>query len=94
MGGIIGGGGKNLNGGSQHTINYGVSKDLILVHTVQLKLMIKTHFLGRMVSSGISDVAIASAHSKKKLRCLSAPDATSLHHCLKNRQLKLIYFQW
>ena len=22
--------------------------------------------------------------------CLSAPDATSLHHCLKNKQLKLI----
>ena len=25
-------------------------------------------------------------------RCLSAPDATSLHHCLKNKQLKLIWF--
>ena len=25
--------GKNLNGISQHTINYGASKDLILVHT-------------------------------------------------------------
>ena len=35
-------------------------KDLILVHTVQLKPMIKAHFLGRMVSSGISDVAFAS----------------------------------
>ena len=23
-------------------------------------------------------------------RCLSAPDATSLHYCLKNKQLKLI----
>ena len=23
-------------------------------------------------------------------RCLSVPDATSLHHCLKNKQLKLI----
>ena len=33
------------------------AKDLILVHTVQPKPMIKTHFLGRMVSSGICDVA-------------------------------------
>ena len=31
------------------------AKDLILVHTVQLKPMIKAHFKGRMVSSGISD---------------------------------------
>ena len=36
-----------------------------MVHTVQLKPMIKAHFLGRMVSSGISDVAIALAHSEK-----------------------------
>ena len=32
------------------------AKDLILVHTVQLKPMIKAHFSGRMVPSGISDV--------------------------------------
>ena len=31
--------------------------------------------------------------SAKKI-CLSAPDATSLHHCLKNKQPKLICFQW
>ena len=41
------------------------AKDLILVLTVQLKPMIKAHFSGRMVSSGISDVAIASVHSEK-----------------------------
>ena len=41
------------------------AKDLILVHTVQLKLMIKAHFSGRMVSSGISDVAFASVYSEK-----------------------------
>ena len=41
------------------------AKDLILVHTVQLKPMIKAHFSGRMVSSGISDVAFASVHSEK-----------------------------
>ena len=23
-----------------------------------------------------------------------APDATSLHHCLQNKQLKLIWLQW
>ena len=27
------------------------------------------------------------------LSCLSAPDATSLDHCLKNKQLKLVWFQ-
>ena len=41
------------------------AKDLILVHTVQPKPMIKAHFSGRMVSSGISDVAFASVHSEK-----------------------------
>ena len=39
------------------------AKDLILVHTVQLKPMIKAQISGRMVSSGISDVASASLHS-------------------------------
>ena len=41
------------------------AKDLILVHTVQLKPMIKAHFSGRMVSSGISDVVFASVYSEK-----------------------------
>ena len=41
------------------------AKDLILVHTVQLKPMIKTQISGGMVSSGISNVAIASVHSEK-----------------------------
>ena len=41
------------------------AKDLILVHTVQLKPTIKAHLSGRMVSSGTSDVAIASVHSEK-----------------------------
>ena len=41
------------------------AKDIILVHTVQLKPMIKTHFSGRMASSGIRDVAFASVHSDK-----------------------------
>ena len=42
-----------------------LSKDDILVHTLQLKTMIKAQISGRMVSSGISDVAIASVHSEK-----------------------------
>ena len=41
------------------------AKDLILVHTVQLKPMIKAQISGIMKSSGISDVAIASVHSEK-----------------------------
>ena len=40
-------------------------KDFILVHTVQLKPVIKSHPSGRMVSSGISDVVIASVHIEK-----------------------------
>ena len=41
------------------------AKDLILVHTVQLKPMIKAQISGRILSSGISDVVIASVHSEK-----------------------------
>ena len=39
--------------------------DVILVHTVQLKPMTKSQISGRMVSSGISDVAFASVYSEK-----------------------------
>ena len=41
------------------------AKDFILVHTVQLKPMIKAHFSGRKVFSGISDVVFASVYSEK-----------------------------
>ena len=41
------------------------AKDLILVHTVQLKPMIKAQISGRMVSSAIGDVALASVYSEK-----------------------------
>ena len=41
------------------------AKDVILVHTVQLKPMIKAQISGRMISSSISDVAIASVYSEK-----------------------------
>ena len=57
--------GRNLNGISQCTISYRVNKDLILFHKVQLKPMKKSHSSGRIVSSGISDVVIASVHSEK-----------------------------
>ena len=41
------------------------AKDLILVHTVQLKPMIKAQISGRLISSDISDVTFASVHSEK-----------------------------
>ena len=41
------------------------AKDLIIVHTVQQKPMIKAHISGRMVSSGVSDVASATVHLEK-----------------------------
>ena len=41
-----------------------LAKDLILVHAVQLKPMRTAQISGRMVSSGISDVAITSVHSE------------------------------
>ena len=43
------------------------AKDLILVHTVHLKIMIKAHFSGRMVSSDKGDVAFASVHYDKTI---------------------------
>ena len=43
------------------------AKDLSLVHPVQLKPRTKAKISGRMISSGISDVAIASVHSEKTL---------------------------
>ena len=46
-------------------MSYGASKDLILIHTVQLKSMTKAHSSGIMVSSGISAVVIASVYSEK-----------------------------
>ena len=50
---------------SQRNISYGAIKDLILVHTVQLKPVIKAHSSGRMISSSINDVVIALVKSEK-----------------------------
>ena len=36
-----------------------------LVHTVKLKLIINAQIPGKLVTSGISDVATASVHSEK-----------------------------
>ena len=36
-----------------------------LVHTVKLKTIIKAQISGKLVTSGISDVVIASEHSEK-----------------------------
>ena len=41
------------------------AKDLILVHSVELKPMIKSHFSVRMLSSSISDAAFASVYFEK-----------------------------
>ena len=41
------------------------SKGLILVHIVKLKPFIKAQISGRMISSCISDVVIASVYSEK-----------------------------
>ena len=41
------------------------AKDVVLVHTVQLKPMIKVQISGRMISSGISNVGIASVYVEK-----------------------------
>ena len=41
------------------------AKDIAFVHTEQLKLMIKAQISGRMISSGISDVATASVYFEK-----------------------------
>ena len=60
VGSISGRGGIKMASASAPSANESV-KDLILVHTLQLKPIIKAH----MVSSGISDVVIASIHFEK-----------------------------
>ena len=65
VGGIGGRGGIKMASASKSSANEPWQRTSFLVHVVQLKLMIKAHFSGRMVSSGISDVAITSVHSEK-----------------------------
>ena len=56
VGGIGGQGGIKMESASTPSANE-PAKDLILVHAVQLKPMIKAQISGRMASSGIRDVA-------------------------------------
>ena len=41
------------------------AKDIIIVHTVQLKQMTKAQISGGMVSSGITDIAFTLVYSEK-----------------------------
>ena len=62
-----------------------------LVHTVKLKPIIKAQISGKLVTSGISDVATASVHSEKtcmkKLIMIiimnKAQETTIFHGCQK-----------
>ena len=60
-------------------------KDLILVHTVQLKPTIKAQISGRMASIGISDCVTASVYSEKthlkKLMKIIIPPSTFTPIC-------------
>ena len=64
MGGIDGRGGFKRASASTPSANE-PAKDLILIRAVQLKPMIKAQISGRILYSGISDVAFASVHSEK-----------------------------
>ena len=52
---------------SAKTISLIFWNDLFLVHVVQLKPTIKDQISGKLVTNGISDVAIASVNSEKTL---------------------------
>ena len=62
VGGIGGRGGIKMASASTPSANE-PTKDVILVHTIQLKPMTKAQISGRMISSGISDGAFASIYS-------------------------------
>ena len=64
VGGIGGQGGIKMVSASTPSANE-PAKDLILVHPVQQKTLIKAQISGKILSSGISDVAFASVHSEK-----------------------------
>ena len=66
------------------------AKDLILVHTVQLKPIIKAQISGRMVSSGISDVASTSVHFEKN--CLKKCMMIIIIIMLMNESQEMVVF--
>ena len=55
-----------------------------LVHTVQLKPMIKAQISAKLVTNGISYVAIASVHSKKT--CLKKMIINPQRACVRGLQ--------
>ena len=57
-------GGIKMASASTPSVNE-LKKGLILVHTVKLKQITKAQISGKLVTSGISDVAVASVHSEK-----------------------------
>ena len=63
--GSIGGRGRNKMASASTPSDNEQVKVLVLVHTVQLKQMIKAQFSGRMVYSGTNDLTFASVHSEK-----------------------------
>ena len=60
MGGIVGRGKIKMASASTPA-----SKGLILVHTINLKPIKEAQISGKLVTSGMSDVAIVSVHSEK-----------------------------
>ena len=64
MGGIVGRGKIKWRQLAHHQL-ISQERPLILVHTVKLKPIIKAQISGKLVTSGISYVAIASVHSEK-----------------------------
>ena len=73
------------------TISYRASKVLILVHTIQLKTMMKAHSSGKMVSSVI-DVVIASVHSEKtRLKKLTMMMITIIITIMNKSQEALVF---
>ena len=51
-------------------------------------------WLNDLKSMETMDEPLTTCNLKVMSGCLSVPDATSLYHCLKNKLLKLIWFQW
>ena len=71
-----------------HTISYRDSKDLILVHMVQLKPMIKAHSSGKMVSSGIDDSDHFGTLCLKKLMMMNISIIIIIPQCACVRGLQ------
>ena len=60
-----------------------LTKDVVLVHTVHLNLMIIAQISGGTISSGISDVAIASVYFEKTHQMNLSQEMTVFGGCQK-----------